>query len=85
MNYILNFHLNSNSKFIQQNLELAIKHSLKNLISDEFERLIIHWKKRLQIWLEIRILFFFLKIVFKKTTNYKYSDIVQKNNYLLLQ
>lgn len=37
MNYILNFHLNSNSKFIQQNLELAIKHSLKNLISNSLK------------------------------------------------
>lgn len=37
MNYIFNFHLNSNSKFIQQNLELAIKHSLKNLISNSLK------------------------------------------------
>lgn len=37
MNYILNFHLNSNSKFIQQNSELAIKHSLKNLISNSLK------------------------------------------------
>lgn len=37
MNYIFNFHLNSNSKFIQQNSELAIKHSLKNLISNSLK------------------------------------------------
>lgn len=42
MNYILNFHLNSNSKFIQQNLELAIKHSLKNLISNSLKEKIIN-------------------------------------------
>lgn len=85
MNYILNFHLNSNSKFIQQNSELAIKHSLKNLISNSLKEKITNMENMEKIVLEIRILFFFLKIVFKKTTNYKYSDIVQKNNYLLLQ
>lgn len=37
MNYILNFHLNWNSKFIQQNSELAIKHSLNNLISNSLK------------------------------------------------
>lgn len=78
MNYILNFHLNSNSKFIQQNLELAIKHSLKNLISNSL-------KEKITNMIGNQNTIFFLKIVFKKTTNYKYSDIVQKNNYLLLQ